>query len=58
VAIPDVVRVLCGKAGVILVTLCHPLPHLLHAALSKEDDDTLERGTTTYSAPTGDDAVT
>jgi hypothetical protein len=37
--------------------LCCPLPYLLHAAPSGEDDDTLENGTTTYSTPAGDDAV-
>jgi hypothetical protein len=35
------------------MTLCRQLPYLLHVAPSKEDDDTLERGTTTYSAPPG-----
>jgi hypothetical protein len=40
------------------MTLFRPLPYLLHAAPSKEDDDTLKRGTTTYFAPVGDDAMT
>jgi hypothetical protein len=39
------------------MTLYHPLPYLLHAAPSKEDGDTLERGTTTYSTPAEDDTV-
>jgi hypothetical protein len=58
VAIPGVVRALYEKAGVIQQhcvaysrTSSTPPP-------SKEDSDTLERGTTTYSTPTGDDAVT
>jgi hypothetical protein len=40
------------------MTQCRPLPYLLHVAPSKEDGGTLERGTTTYSAPAWDDAVT
>jgi hypothetical protein len=39
------------------MTLCRPLSYL-HATPSKEDGGTLKRGTTTYSTPTGDDAVT
>jgi hypothetical protein len=52
---------LCGHprccAGVVRegrchsMTLCRPLPYLLHITPSKEDGGTLERGTTTYSAP-------
>jgi hypothetical protein len=40
------------------MTLCHPLPYLLHVAPSKEDGRTLERGTTTCPAPARDGAVT
>jgi hypothetical protein len=40
------------------MTLCHPLPYLFHAALSKEVGGTLERGTTTCPAPARDGAVT
>jgi hypothetical protein len=60
--------VLCGHprrcAGVVRegrchsMTLCRPLPYLLHVAPSKGDGGTLERGTVTYSALARDDAVT
>jgi hypothetical protein len=40
------------------VTLYRPLSYCLHVTPSKEDDDTLERGTATYSAHAEDDTVT
>jgi hypothetical protein len=40
------------------MTPCRPLLYLLHVASLKEDANALEKGTTTYSAPAGDDAVT
>jgi hypothetical protein len=40
------------------MTQCLPLPYLLHVTPSKEDGGTLERGTTAYSTPAWDDAVT
>jgi hypothetical protein len=49
---------LCGKAGVSSVTLCRPLSYGLHAAPSKEDDGTLERGTDAYPALALDDSMT
>jgi hypothetical protein len=58
VAIPGVVRVLCGKSGVIRR---HCAAHSRTSSTpppSKEDGGTLERGTVTCSAPTGDDVVT
>jgi hypothetical protein len=50
--------VLCSKASVNSVTLCHPLPYGRHIAPSKEDGGTLEKGTDIYPAPTQDCAVT
>jgi hypothetical protein len=38
--------VLCGKASVNSVMLCHPLLYDRHAAPSKEDGGTLEAGRT------------
>jgi hypothetical protein len=40
------------------MTLCRPLAYLFHAAPSKEDCGTLEKGMTTYPALAWDDAVT
>jgi hypothetical protein len=41
------------------MTLCRPLPYLLHIApLSKEDSGTLEGGIATYPTPARDGAVT
>jgi hypothetical protein len=49
---------LCSKASVNSVTLCHPPPYGRRAAPSKEDGETLEKGTGTCPTPTRDDAVT
>jgi hypothetical protein len=40
-AIPGTVRVLCGKASVNSVTLCHPLPYRHHDTPLEEDGGTL-----------------
>jgi hypothetical protein len=49
---------MCGKASVSFVTLCHPLSYGRHAAPSKEDGGTLEKGTDACSALAQDNTVT
>jgi hypothetical protein len=48
---------LCGKASVNSVTLCHPLLYGRRVAPSEEDGGTLEKGTDIYPAPTQDSAM-
>jgi hypothetical protein len=46
------------EASVSFVTLCHPLSYGRRAAPSKEDSETLEKGTDAYSALAQDNTVT
>jgi hypothetical protein len=56
--IPSTVEELCGETSVNSVTLCRLLPYDLHAAPSKENSETLEKGTNVCLALARDDAET